>query len=65
MFTALAFIGCLVLIEVAYYVLLLIKREVRMMKEEEEMKRAEAVDSIPPSYLTNLEEYENLVHGEY
>jgi|TARA_R100000808_G_C2043827_1_gene82265 hypothetical protein len=65
MFTALAFIGCLVLIEVAYYVLLLIKREVRMVKEEEEMKKAEAVDSIPPSYLANLEEYEHLVQGEY
>jgi len=65
MFTALAFIGCLVLIEVAYYVLLLIKREVRSVKEEKEFNRAEAVDSIPPSYLTNVEEYEHLVQGEF
>ena len=65
MFTALAFIGCLVLIEVAYYVLLLIRREVRLVKEEKEMEKAEAVDSIPPSYLTNIEEYEHLIQGEF
>ena len=64
MFTVLAFIACLVLLEVAYYVLLLIFRERRIAQEEKEFKKAEAVDAIPPSYLTNLEEYEHLVQGE-
>jgi|TARA_R110002020_G_scaffold144633_8_gene317701 hypothetical protein len=65
MFTALAFIGCLVLLEAAYYLLLLINRERRILQEEKDFKKAEAVDSIPPSYLTNVEEYEHLVQGEY
>ena len=65
MFTALAFIGCLVLLEAAYYLLLLINRERRILQEEKDFKKAEAVDSIPPRYLTNVEEYEHLVQGEY
>jgi hypothetical protein len=65
MFTALAFIGCVILLEVGYYVALLIRRELRIEKEEREFKKAEAVDSIPPSFLTNIEEYEHLVQGEF
>ena len=65
MFTVLAFIACLVLLEVAYFVLLLINRERRVVKEEKDFKRSEAVDNIPPSFLTNIEEYEHLVQGEF
>ena len=65
MFTALALIGCLVLLEAGYYLLLLIKRERRVVQEEEEFKRVEAVDSIPPSYLSNIEEYEHLIQGDF
>jgi hypothetical protein len=64
MFTVLAFLGCLFLLELGIYIFLLIHRELRLRREEEEFKRAEAVDSIPPSYLSNIEEYENLVQGE-
>jgi len=64
-FTVLAVIACLFLVELSVYVFLLIHRELRIRQEEIEFKKAEAVDAIPPSYLSNIEEYENLVQGEF
>jgi hypothetical protein len=64
-FTVLALICCLVLLEVAFYVKLLIGREIRIVKEEEAFKRAEAVDAIPPSLLSNVDDYEHLVSGGF
>jgi hypothetical protein len=65
MFTVLAFLGCLLCLELMAYVFLVIQRELRFRKEEKDLRRAEIVDSTPPTLLSNLDEYEDLVHGEF
>ena len=40
-------------------------REIRIRKEEVEQLEAEIVDNTPPSFLANLEEYDNMFNGEY
>lgn len=65
MFTVLAFAATLLILEIGVFVSLLILREIRIRKEEVEQLEAEIVDNTPPSFLANLEEYDNMFNGEY
>lgn len=55
MVEALCFFAMLLCVEIGYYVLLLIQREVRVRKYDMEVSKERLEEAMPPSVLINQE----------